>query len=239
MADGVRPRSRSPRADHDRHRAVADILEDPAVACILAELRKFGGDTLRREFQYNISDPQPHGRPQGFQGISKYIGMLRCLDIADRTIGIILYYHTRLDEPILRYSWPALEAGLQLRLEAATPERALRVWQDDYFPWRATHNLSENGIQTWSLRVLKQLCHRCDKIAKNPRPPPMPPLVREGEGVCVQCGSFCSSMCGYCRGGAAFLCEKCALHNFSYYPEVATSCMAWKHHYAVAGRSWL
>ena len=183
MADGDRPRSRSPRAY--RHRAVTDILEDPAVARILAELRKYGGDTLRREFQYNISDPRPHGRPQGFQGISKYIGMLRCLGIADRTIGIILYYHTRLDEPILRYSWPALEAGLQLLLEAATPECALRVWQDDYFPWRPRRNLSENGIQTWSLRVLKQLCHRCDEIAQDPRPPPMPPLMRKGEGVCV------------------------------------------------------
>ena len=46
--------------------------------------------------------------------IPDYIRMLRFLGTADRTIGIILYYHTTLARHIMWWTRPALEAGLRL-----------------------------------------------------------------------------------------------------------------------------
>ena len=171
--------------------------------------------------------------------------MLRGLgDVTDRMIGILLYYHSRLSEKprIFLYSQPALVAGLQLMHSDKNFEQ---VWRRDYFPWRSNHNLTAQGAQTWSLRVLKQLIERCSCLAKEPWPPPQPlGLVAKGEGVCVQCGSFCSSRCKHClqcpgwprwREKPGFLCKMCERHNRAYQPNHAQQCVDWKHHFAVAG----
>lgn len=252
MADAdSRSRSRSPRPSQTLVGAPAytdiDILEDQAVLDIVKELGKYGGEPLRAAFLYNISDPRPHGHLQVFQGytvLQEYIGMLRGLGITDRTIGILLYHHSRLSEKpkrIFRYTQPALVAGLQLQ---NSHKNFGQVWRDDYFPWRATHNMTAQGAQTWSLIVLKQLIERCHRLSQKPWPPPQP-LVAKGEGACVQCGSFCSSRCKHClqcpgwpdwRTKPGFLCETCESYNRTYYwPDHAKKCMTWKHCFAVAG----
>ena len=80
---------------------------------ILDELREHGGEALRNSFLDNIA--QYDGVLfQNNTVIPDYIRMLRFLGTADRTIGIILYYHTTLARHIMWWTRPELGAGLRL-----------------------------------------------------------------------------------------------------------------------------
>ena len=200
-----------------------------AVTGILDQLREHGGEALRNAFLDNIA--QHDGVLfQNDLVIPDCICMLRFLGIADRTIGIILYYHTTLARHVMWWTRPALEAGLRLKQSQEIVPFDVTVFWRARIPWSPHLNVDPDWDWLWPLQVLWEVCRRCSCIARGRWPPRMPPIDKS-EGPCVQCAFFCTSRCPSCP---AYLCSWCDWHNRGH-PGSAGMCWEWRHHFSIAG----
>ena len=209
--------------------SIRDDWDRLAVTNILDKLREHGGEALRNAFLDNVA--QHDGVLfQNETVIPDYIRMLRFLDMADRTIGIVLYYHSTLARHILWWTRPALEAGLRLLQRQQLVPFDVTIFWRARIPWSPHLNVDPDWNWLWPLQVLWEVCRRCSCIARGRWPPPMPPIGNR-EGPCVQCAFFCTSRCPNCP---AYLCSWCDWHNRGH-PDYAAKCWERRHHFSIAG----